>query len=426
MFKQILKKVIVFIITFEARLVLKKHKPKIVAVVGSVGKTSTKDAIAVVLGRKFSVRKSQKSYNSEIGTPLVVLGCESGWMSPTAWFLNFLKGLKLIVSKEEYPEWLVLEMGVERPGDMDRLLSWIKPDMTVVTALADVPSHVEFFSGPKELIKEKAKALKNLKKENNAILNSDDEAVFDLKEKTRAKVITFGFGRGADLIASGYVITPKGINFKVDFEGNSIPIRVSNAFGKHHVYPVLSALVVGRIVGLNFVEMSDSLVDYQSPPGRLKLLEGVKHSMILDDTYNSSPIALRAALDTLKDIPAARKIVVLGDMLELGRYTIEAHKSMAPDIVQAGVEVVFTVGPRAKFIADSLREGNFPQRNIYEFPTSEKAKKEIEKMIEEGDLILIKGSQSMRMEKIVEEIMAHPEQKEKLLVRQEKEWLDKS
>ncbi|PJE73188.1 MAG: hypothetical protein COV00_01270, partial [Candidatus Tagabacteria bacterium CG10_big_fil_rev_8_21_14_0_10_40_13] len=168
--------------------------------------------------------------------------------------------------------------------------------------------------------------------------------------------------------------------------------------------------------------MGNSLNSYESPPGRFKPIEGVKNSLILDDSYNSSPLALAAALETMGEMEAKRKIAVLGDMLELGKYAIEAHKSMAEFIIKAGVSIVFAVGPRAKFIAEGLRELNFPVENIFEFSTSQEAGIKAQDIIEEGDLVLIKGSQSMRMEKIVEEIMAHPENKEKLLARQEKAW----
>lgn len=413
---------------------LKRHKPKIVAVTGSVGKTSTKDAIATVLGKNFRVRKSQKSYNSEIGVPLVVLNCETGWLNPLKWTANILRGAWLIFSGKDYPEWLVLEFGVERPKDMENLVSWINPHISVVTTLAEIPVHVEYFSGPEALIREKAKILKNLETNDFAILGGDDIAVAELGEKTKAHVITFGFDPDADFVASNYRILsmggdephPEGIIFKVDADGVSLPVRISNAFGRHHVYPALAALAVGKIAGYNLVEMSESLSKYEAPPGRLKLLGGVKGSFILDDTYNSSPVALRAALDTLRDLTAKRKIVVLGDMLELGKYTIEAHKSMAEYIIDAGVDTVFAVGPRARFIAEGLREKNFSKENIFEFSTSDEAKKRVEETIGGGDMVLVKGSQSMRMERIVEEIMAEPERAGELLVRQEKEWLDKN
>ncbi len=423
--KQLLKKIIVFIITLEAKAVLWRFKPKIVVITGSVGKTSTKDAIATVLSKNFQIRKSQKSFNSEIGIPLVVLGCENAWLNPIKWLSNIFKGMKVFLFSKDYPEWLVLEAGVDRPKDMEKITSLIKPNIVVITTFAETPVHVEFFSGPEAVAKEKAKILKALKKEGTAILNGDDDAVYNLNKKTKANILTFGFTEVSDLLASNYRTTENGISFKADYDGSSVPVRINNIVGKHHVYSALAALAVGVSVGLNLVDMLESLVEYKSPAGRSKLIKGIKGSTVFDDSYNSSPLALRAALKAIKDLEAKRKIVALGDMLELGKYTIEAHRSVAEYIINAGVEFVFTVGPRSKFIAEALRENGFNKEKIFEFSNSAEAGVQVQEMIEEGDLILVKGSQGTRMEKIVEEIMAEPERAGELLVRQEKEWRSK-
>lgn len=432
MLKQLLKKLIIFIITLEARLILKRYKPKIVGITGSVGKTSAKDAIATVLGQKFFARKSTKSYNSEIGVPLVILGCESGWSNPFIWLKNILKGVKPLISlkKLKYPQWLILEMGVERPKDMARLVSWIKPDVAVFTALGEIPVHVEFFAGPETLVREKMKLIEKLDASRFVVLNGDDKTLCEMKPKIPAKIISFGFNDDNELVASNYHITyrkekekeiPEGITFKVDYKGNSVPVRIFGAFGKHHVYSALAALGVGLSQDFNLIDISEALSQYKSPPGRLKLIEGVKGTFILDDTYNASPLATHAALDVLEEIPAERKIVVLGDMLELGKYTIQAHKAVG-DRTGKIANILFVVGPRSKFISQEAREQGFEPKNTFEFSTSEEAGEQLQELIKEGDLILVKGSQAMRMEKIVEEIMAHPEEKERLLVRQEKEW----
>jgi UDP-N-acetylmuramoyl-tripeptide--D-alanyl-D-alanine ligase len=310
MFKQLLKNLIILIITLEAKLVLWRYRPKIIAVTGSVGKTSAKDAIATVLGQKFFVRKSTKSYNSEIGVPLVILGIETGWLNPFIWLNNILKGLKLLFSfkKIKYPEWLILEMGVERPGDMKKLASWIKPDIVVLTALAEIPPHVEFFAGPEELIREKMSLIQRFDINRFVILNGDDKTLCEAKSKIQAKVISFGFNEDVNLRASNYHITyrkdettdleiPEGITFKVDYEGSSVPVRIFGAFGKHHVYSALAALGAGLAQDFNLIDAGEALFRYKPPPGRLKLIEGVKNTYILDDTYNASPLAVHAALD---------------------------------------------------------------------------------------------------------------------------------
>jgi UDP-N-acetylmuramoyl-tripeptide--D-alanyl-D-alanine ligase len=426
--KNFCKNITIFLLRIEAKLIIKKYKPKIAAITGSVGKTSTKDAIALVLGSRFNVRKSKKSYNSRLGVPLTIIGATSAWNNVFGWIKILWHGLKIIFKKSIYPEWLILEMGISRPKGMDFLLSLVKPDIAIITNLGEpqIPVHVEFFSSPEELIKEKIKLAEAVNENGYLILNGDDKNLFGLKNKTKAKTTVYGFDDNQfDLSASNYNISPDGINFKLDYKGSIIPVRMSNTFGRQFVSSGLAAIAVGLSQGINLISAVEALSRFQPPPGRMNILEGIKNSFILDDTYNSSPIALEAALNVLEELPAKRKIIVLGDMLELGKFTIDEHKKIGRVIKEKNIDLLFTVGTRAKFIADEALINNFPEKNIFSFSTSQEAKTAVQEKIKEGDLILIKGSQSMRMERVVEEIMAHPENKEKLLVRQEKEWLNK-
>lgn len=435
--KNFFKKIIVAILQFEAQLILRKYKPKIIGITGSVGKTSAKEAIATVFSLSFRTRKSIKSYNSELGVPLAILGKETAWSSVLGWFFIILYGLKQIFFnyKGVFPEILILEMGADRPGDLSYLTDWVRPDLAVVTAIGEVPVHIEFFSGPEALAREKAKILRYLGVNDWAALNFDDAVVFNMREKIKSKTITFGFGEGADLRASNYQIVyqknengkdvPFGISFKIDYKGATVPVRLPDTFGKQQVYAALAAAAAGVSQNFNLIEISEALSKYNSPPGRLKLLEGIKKSWLLDDTYNSSPQALYAALDTLRDIPAGRKIAVLGDMLELGKYTIEAHREIGKQL-KSIADILLTVGPRAKFIAEEARESGFNKENIYCFSDSRGASEKLQDLIEEGDLILIKGSQGIRMERVVKEIMAHPKEAARLLVRQNPIWKNKN
>ena len=149
--KNISKKIIVWILKTEAKLALKRYKPSIIAVTGSVGKTSTKDAIFTAISPFFHVRKSAKSYNSDIGIPLTILGLENPWNNSWKWIQNIFKGAFVLIKREKYPEWLVLEIGADRPGEIKRLMSWIHPDISVVTRVGSVPVHVEFYKSAKTL-----------------------------------------------------------------------------------------------------------------------------------------------------------------------------------------------------------------------------------------------------------------------------------
>ena len=424
--REFLKKIVIAVLTSEAKLILRKYRPKIVAITGSVGKTSTKDATAKVLEARFRTRKSQKSYNSEFGVPLTIIGARTGWGSPLKWLEAIRLGLGAIFTKQNYPEILVLEVGADRPGDIKKIREWLKPDVAVVTALAETPVHVEFFESPEEVFEEKAELVKNLPPEASVILNFDDEEVAKMRDKTSARILTFGFVEGADVKGAAYGIffqdnAPAGI----EFEAESLHVKIPNALGKHQALAALAAIAVGKVFDIKSEDAARALSLYSSPPGRLKLIKGIKETLILDDTYNSSPKAAQAALETLAELPAKRKIAILGDMLELGKHTITAHREIGEMAAGKKIDLLITVGVRAKFFADGATKAGFNKKQILSFGDSPEAARELEKIIEQGDLILIKGSQGMRMEKIVEALMSEPERAGELLCRQDEAWKER-
>jgi UDP-N-acetylmuramoyl-tripeptide--D-alanyl-D-alanine ligase len=220
--KNIFKKIITKILQIECKLVLHKYNPRIVAITGSVGKTSTKDAVYAVLSKVAYVRRSEKSYNSEIGLPLTILGLSNAWNNPFKWFVNILKGFWLFLWPHRYPKWLVLEVGVGHPGDMRKTASFLKTDAVIITAIGETPAHIEFFNSRKHLIEEKSQLISTLKKSGVLILNHDDEDVIAMKSKTRNIIVTYGFGEEVDLRGSSENIfyneknIPEGVIFRVD------------------------------------------------------------------------------------------------------------------------------------------------------------------------------------------------------------------
>lgn len=429
--RKFLKSIIVGIITLEARGVLARRKPKIIVVTGSVGKTSTKDAVYTALSTSFDVRKSEKSYNSEIGVPLTILNLKNAWDSPLWWLINIFKGFWELVRPGTYPTQLVLEVGADKPGDLERIFSWLIPDTVVVTRLPKIPVHVEFYESPEHLIKEESIPALKIKKGGLLVLNQDDENVVTLMKGARGDVITFGLSKLSNVSGGNILISydggpkekrPVGITFRVDNSGSSVPVEITGTLGIQNVYHILAAFAVGLKGGINLVTLSQAFKTHQTPPGRMKIVEGLFNSTIIDDTYNSSPVAVEEALLTLKSIEGdRRKIAILGDMLELGKFSKLEHKRVG-GIVSNSANMLVVVGAGAKEIAEGARESGMDNSKIFEFSESKEAGKFVEGMLEEGDVALVKGSQGIRMERIVEEIMSHPEDKEKLLVRQEKEW----
>ena len=424
------KKIIVSILTWEARMVLRRYQPRIIAITGSVGKTTTKDAIYAAISNDVHVRKSDKSFNSEIGVPLTVLGLENGWKNPFKWVSNIIRGFILIVVRTEYPQWLVLEVGADRPGDIRATAKWLRPDVAVLTGVPETPVHVEYFDSPDAVVREKRSLAEYLKPGGKLIVNGDDLRMREVHAAFRGLSTTYGLESNNDYIGSHIEILydtskPVGMRFFVNHAGSSVPISIYGSLGYPRVYAALAAIAVAEVVGIDTVAAGQALGNWAPPPGRMCIIEGVRGSIIIDDTYNSSPVAALSALDTVRDIATTgQKIAVMGDMLELGKYSAESHKSVG---IRAATSVnkLITVGFRSRAMGEAALDVGMPDIDIreYEHGESERAGLELEREVGEGDIVLVKGSQSMRMERAVFALMAHPEKAKSLLVRQDAEWL---
>lgn len=417
-----------YLLRFLAQRTVRKYNPSIIGITGNVGKTSTKEAIYTVLHMERRVRAASKNFNNEFGLPLVILGNWKETGGTFFWLRVICRGiLQILIKNPSYPEILILEYGVDRPGDMKYLLEIARPQIAAVTTIGDVPVHVEFFVGKEGIAREKGKIVAQLPSTGFAILNADDPLVMEMKKQTRAQVMTFGFSKDAYMKVSSFeesVGEQTGIRFKLVSRGRFVPAHIEHALGKTQAYSSAAAACVGLTFGMNLVKITEALSRYESPPGRLKIILGLKGSFIIDDTYNASPASMNEALDTMKRLEAKRKIAVLGDMLELGQYTIQAHEAAGKKAAKI-VDILISVGGRGKFIAEAAVKFGMPRKNVFSFDNVRDAGIHLQNIMRRGDIILVKGSQGVRMEKIVKEIMADPAQAEKLLVRQNKEWIAK-
>jgi UDP-N-acetylmuramoyl-tripeptide--D-alanyl-D-alanine ligase len=434
--RDFLKKIVLTILMWEARTVIKKYQPKVIVITGSVGKTSTKDAIYAVVAHGAHVRKSEKSFNSEIGIPLTILGQANPWNNPFLWLQNIFDGLFLIVFRSTYPEWLVLEVGADHPGDIRRVASWLPVDIAVITRVPDVPVHVEFFDSAEEVLEEKASIIRALKPTGTLVLYADDERTRNLASRAgERRVITYGMSEDAYVHIDNPTPTfgedgfPLGMQAQITVEGTTSPIEIVGTVGTHILLASLAGVAVGTVFKKSLAEMTHSLKNHESPAGRMRLLRGINGSLIIDDTYNSSPAAVAAALETLsymgtqfatKTHHRGRKIAVLGDMLELGRHSVSQHRKLG-EMAAKKATILVTVGFRAGDMAVGAIENKMKETSIISYREAEFAIEPVASMVKPGDTVLVKGSQGVRMEQIVKRLLLNPEDA-KLLVRQDEEW----
>lgn len=422
------RKILEKILRFMTKAVLRKYHPLIVGITGSVGKSSTKEAVALVLGVTYNVRKTEGSYNDEIGLPLTVIGTTGGGSSIFGWIRVFCKWLFIMLFPIKYPEVLVLEMGIDRPGDMAAFLQFVPVNIGIVTQISS--SHMAYFGTLQNIAREKGRLIAALPDDGIAILNADDKRTLKMREKTSAKVVTYGFGDGADVHADNFVFhrearRAEGLSFKVNFDGKTVPLRLPKIVAKHHIPAALAALSLGVALKMNPFEIVEVLEKFEPLPGRLRLLPGRDNTYLLDDTYNASPASTRAALEVMGELIAPRKMVILGDMLELGPESDREHALLAEAVKSSGVDIVVTVGKHMRALHEQLLSDGFSRRQVLWLPDPMSAVDAVMNIIRSEDLILIKGSQGLRMEKVTEQLLVDPRTSGSYLCRQSDEWRKK-
>jgi len=403
------------------KIYLWKNKPKVIAITGSVGKTTTRKAVTLMVERNFSTRPfEENSYNSEIGLPLAVLGQHTPiWK--IGWLWVIFKGFLEIIFGKQF-DVLVLEMGADKIGDIKYLTDIAKPEVSIVTKVG--PSHLDRFKTVEEVLKEKSKLVEVLDEKDTAILNNDDSLVMTMKDITKAKIITYGFSEEADAWASDIEINMLGTSFCLHFLDHEIKVEIAS-IGEHLVYPVLAAVCVGLYFDYSEEDIKEAIKNFSSVKGRLRVIEGIRETYLIDDSYNSNPPSAINSIKTLAQVAPARKIAVLGTMNEMGDYFQKAHEGVGQFLADK-IDVLVTVGEGGKIIAEKAKDLGFSSDKIYIFDNSEKAGHFLESYVKNNDTVLFKGSQNkVRLEKAVKILMKNKDQAEKLLVRQGRAWQNK-
>lgn len=345
----------------------------VVALTGSVGKTTTKEFIASVLSRRFNTVKTKANYNNDIGLPFTLLSIGADTQKA------------------------VVEMGMSNFKEISYLTNIARPDAAVITNIGT--SHIEFLKSREGILKAKCEIFEGLKEGGTAFLNGDDDLLQTLSGKLGFKTVFFGIdNKKCDICAENVKLYPLKTEFEIS--GQKFEINIP---GRHNVYNALCAYAVGKMYDMTDDEIRKGLLDYKNDGIRQSIIE-INGAKILNDCYNSSLQAAMSAIDVLKKLSDGKKIAVLGDMAELGDMSEDCHRKLGAYFASCGCDVLITVGNAAKFIADEAKKCGVREKNIYSFENNADAALCLKGILKKNDAVLIKGSHCMKMEEIAKNI----------------------
>lgn len=353
----------------------KKFTVPFVGITGSVGKTSTKDMIAGVVGTKFNVLKTEGNLNNEIGVPLTVFNLEG------------------------FHEAAVLEMGMSAAGEISRLTAIVRPDIAVITNVG--MSHIETLGSRQNILKAKLEILEGLASKGLVVLNGDDALLAGMKDLLRFRTVFYGMDEGVDYQASN--INSHGENgtyFDIKINGREYNIHIPVP-GVHNVHNALAAVAVGCELGIPMDDIIKGIAGFSPSKMRMDIIKA-GDVRIINDTYNASPQSMEAALNVLKEIGRkSRKIAVLGDMLELGDWAPKAHYDVGRFVATSGTDMLIAVGKNSRYIIDGAVDNGFSGSRTKYFEGNGEALEFIRSNLMIDDVVLVKGSRGMKMEEIV-------------------------
>jgi len=382
-----------------ARFILERWHPTVIAVTGSTGKTSTKEALASVLSSNFATFKSWQNYNDLLGIPL---------------------SLGRLEQRHEYA---VVELGCDHPGEMSDLCRIVQPTIGVLTNVS--PAQLQYFGTLERYAAELAMLLTALPADGIGFVNGDESNTHETDTGFAGRIIRYYPSQAQDV-----QVTWNGVQCIAPH--SPIPLT-SHLLGRHHVATMLAAHAVATYCGMQPAEIQHALARLQPLSGRLNPLAGVHDTMLLDDTHNATPSSVSAGLETLKMLPAGRRIAILGDMVRLGDYDEEAHRLVGRKVAQCA-DFLIVHGERSVIVAESAMQAGLPAKCITITSTHEDAAQVARQITEDAntgrsgsnfqhtDVLLIKGSEETRMERVTELLLAQPVEAPERLVRQTPGW----
>ncbi|MGR3293711.1 MAG: UDP-N-acetylmuramoyl-tripeptide--D-alanyl-D-alanine ligase [Candidatus Scalindua sp.] len=354
-----------------AKFYRKSLRTNFIAVTGSNGKTTTKDMIYHVLRNFNNVTRSRKSFNNFIGVPLTIF--DTGFTQ----------------------DFCVVEMGTNAPGEIRRLSEIIFSDFTILTNISC--THLEGLGSIEGVANAKAEFTENMAENGILITNADDDWCNRIANRFDGKVISFGFNKSADIRASNVKRNDSGFVFTVN---NSFPVKLP-VLGKHNIYNAMAAIAICNAVGISMKDICDKFIDFKLPPMRMEK-QVCGDIVVINDGYNSNPSSMSAALEEFSQLTTpGRKILVCGDMLEMGDYTESLHREIGAKVAKADIDVLWTVGSFSRFVAEEAIANGMPEERVLSCKTSEEVSSFVASQLKKDDTVLIKGSRGMKLENVV-------------------------
>ncbi len=414
MIKRSARAIVVAVLGSQAKRLIQKRNPTIVAVVGSIGKTSTKRAIAEVLGTEVRVQYQAGNYNDLATVPLVLFGQPMpSLFNPFGWLRVFFSNEMLLHKPYPY-DVVVVELGTDGPGQIRAFARYLHVDIAVVTALT--PEHMEFFENVDAVATEE---LSVAEYSDQLVIGADyvsDKYTDSLNNLRSYAIVKDATYRAVDI---NYGLNDSAVTFSK--ENQPYVTSTLHLFSEAQVYSALAAVAVWDMLRLPTDKLANALKAVSPAPGRMQLLQGIKDTTIIDDSYNASPEAMKSTLDTLYRLPAPQKIALLGNMNELGEFGVNAHKEIGAYCDPTQLQEVITLGPEAnEYLAPAARAQGC---KVTTFDSHYDAGDYKKSVVSEGAYILIKGSQNrVFAEEAIKILLNNPDDSQKL-VRQSSDWM---
>lgn len=413
--KKYFKAIIVKLLWLQVDRLRRRHNPTVIAVAGSIGKTGTKNAIATVLSQTKNVRWQDGNYNDIVSVPLIFFGLTMpSLLNPIGWVKVLIASESQIRGKYK-PEIVVLEVGTDYDGNMDEFVNRLHADYGVLSAIS--AEHMANFDSMDAVANEEMKLAKMV---DDIIVNADQIDAKYLKKITNS--ITYGEG-DYDCSINPSKLTKdfyRPVSFNLRGSASSISIK-TRLIGRQNLPGLAAAIIVGLKLGLSDKEIKNGLEKVQPIAGRMQLLLGKKQSLLIDDTYNASPEAVIAALNTLYEIPSNRRIAVLGQMNELGKFSEQMHKKVGGQCDPSKLELLVTIGDDANnYLAEVAEKAGC---RVVRCPSPYHAADVVVSLLKKGSVVLIKGSQNGVFAEETTKQLLHKKSDSNRLVRQSNRWL---